>query len=272
MHNRFWRKKKPSDISFSYKKMVVLEWDETLVPCGDDTFHDGIVEFFTFLKNNNHQVIITSNQAKWEDIDLILSRYGLNDFITQSDIYTPNSPTLHTLLGDPFNCKGYNKVDILEAHRNLYGFGKSAYFVIENNNDSLAAIRNADYTGLKIEPTEGTPIRKFFKQAEILINPIAALETEIQAQVARLKKNGEPGRYGIGNNRKATRIQEALERIKDSGLIFTSLNKFLDAEIAGEESLRTAISHRRIGLFPPKSRTQINSKVAEFHEMITLKI
>ncbi len=76
-----------------------------------------------------------------------------------------------------------------------------------------------------------------------------AVEAKVQQEIDRLKVNAASC-FGIGNMRKAIRIEEALKRAKNDKENLTDMNKFLNfKKDAKELSLNEALVSHRIGFF-----------------------
>ena len=159
----------------------------------------------------------------------------------------------------------------------LYPKGKTAIFMATEAGHSdivetLLSIDSIDIT-IKTEAKESADEkglkcknRRIADAYELKIAKpsITDLEVEIKKQITHFRDNGK-SLVGIGNNKKANKIQEAFDRAVKCKLSHFSMQKFLNYKENDKESIIDALSYHRIGFFgPPSSRLQIEEFVNHY--------
>lgn len=90
------------------------------------------------------------------------------------------------------------------------------------------------------------------------------LESELNKEIQRFRENGKAF-FGIGNNKKADKIQNALKRAEQNRVAQVSMADFLKYKENGKESILDALSYHRIGFFgKPTSMVKIQTYVDKY--------
>lgn len=214
------------------RSIVVIDWLQVLYDAKKKTFYPGALKFLKDLKDQ-HEVFIVSEKTTQNEIsNNLLTQMLSPEFIKRQDIFTKEAYNLlqqqiFLLFPSPGQeataltqelamvsanlesdvTRGqYHPVNIVEALRHLRKFEKAQCLVLGNNDN--VDLRKAGYRSLKVSYgrwNKTRPSDRFFQDARIASDPVAAVDAEIKRQAKRFEERSKHWWYGP-NNREKSRL------------------------------------------------------------------
>ncbi len=170
------------------KKVIALDWDDTLFSTWKKSLFEGVLDFLNTLNDASFEIIIITGRASLAEITKVLNDVSIT-FIKKSNIYTPDS--IQELTQKQLNPDTYSKLDVLEYDRSLRNLLKEDYLMIDDNPAYLGPIADAGYDTLQViqkSRTNPIPVKDFFQTAlETVDNSLAIAQLEVKELQQKLE-------------------------------------------------------------------------------------